>query len=181
GLAAFVDLDLADVGVQEPDCADPDLVPRLHRRLVRLVDLVAERGHHSPSSLVVGVLSGFSGVSPFSGGAPAGRASAAPCGGGAEGGPSASVASSSCATTIASTTLSDSLRPMTRSPMLARPISRTSAVGVRTTMPCSEIMLRSSSPLENFAATTSPFLSRPLTLTTPWPPRPWMGYSFIGL
>src|SRR5262249_38450740 len=118
GLAALVDLELADVGVEEPDGPDADLVAALHRGLVGLVDLVAPGAPEPPSSSAGGSPEGGSPL-PFESVESEGDASGAAAVG-TGGGPSDSVVSSSGRTRMVSTTRSPSFRDMTRTPMLAR-------------------------------------------------------------
>ena len=66
-------------------------------------------------------------------------------------------------------------------PWVLRPMVETSATRLRTRVPPSVIIMISSSSVTCTAPTTEPLRSLVWIEMTPWPPRPWIGYSLIGV
>src|SRR5438128_4147699 len=66
-------------------------------------------------------------------------------------------------------------------PCVERPISRSCATLVRISTPPVEISITSSLSSTSTAPTTWPFRSEVWIEITPWPPRPWRGYSPSGV
>src|SRR5437773_1684227 len=66
-------------------------------------------------------------------------------------------------------------------PCVERPISRSCATLVRINTPPVEISITSSLSSTSTAPTTAPLRSEVWIEMTPWPPRPWRGYSPIGV
>src|SRR2546427_11820826 len=76
---------------------------------------------------------------------------------------------------------SPSLREISVTPCVERPCSRICATRVRIRTPPVEISITSSWSSTSTAPTTLPLRSEVWIAITPWPPRPWRGYSPIGV
>src|SRR6185436_18434421 len=66
-------------------------------------------------------------------------------------------------------------------PWVERPCSRICATEVRISTPPVEISITSSLSSTSTAPTSEPLRSEVWIAITPWPPRPWRGYSAIGV
>src|SRR6267378_3146780 len=76
---------------------------------------------------------------------------------------------------------SPSLREISVTPCVDRPCSRICDTLVRIRTPPVEISITSSCSSTSTAPTTLPLRSEVWIAITPWPPRPWRGYSPIGV
>src|SRR5437016_11190877 len=76
---------------------------------------------------------------------------------------------------------SPSLREISVTPCVERPCSRICATLVRIRTPPVEINITSSWSSTSTAPTTLPLRSEVWIAITPWPPRPWRGYSPMGV
>ena len=79
------------------------------------------------------------------------------------------------------TSVSPSLRLITFTPCVARPIARRVDTGDRMTWPCNVMRTMSSASVTAFTPTTLPFRSVVLMLIVPPPFRPWTRYSEMSV